>query len=311
MSPPVRVAVGVLRDSLGRVLIALRPSHKHQGDLWEFPGGKIEVGESAETALRRELSEELGVFVRRSVPLVSVPFAYADKEVVLEVREVISFEGEPRGIEGQVIRWVSLGELASYQFPAANTPILRAVRLPESICITALYSGADDFQRRLERAMSLGVGMLLFRPVDAAGSTTSSVRTAIDSCRQAKLPVVLSSVISRDLWQFADGIHLRAQHLAALDRRPVDESKLLGASCHNLQEAERAQSLGVDYLFLSPVLQTDSHPEVSGLGWEGFELMASSLRVPAYALGGVTPTHLTKAKESGAKGIAGISGFWK
>lgn len=311
MSSCVRVAVGILRDTLGRVLIAMRPSHKHQGDLWEFPGGKIEAGESVESALCRELAEELGVVVHKSVPLLSIPFTYSDKEVLLEVREVISFDGEPRGNEGQVVRWVSVGEIDTYKFPAANIAIIRAIRLPELICITGQYSDADSFRASLTQALSLGVGMVLFRPVDELRSSASFVSEAIDSCRQVRLSVVLSSSVSRDFWQLADGVHLRAEHLPIFNERPVDGSKLLGASCHNPQEIERAQSLGVDYLFLSPVLQTESHPGAIGLGWEGFASIAQMSRVPVYALGGLASAHLQKAKLLGAKGIAGISGFWK
>ena len=311
MSAVVRVAVGVLRDRLGRVLIALRPSYKHQGDLWEFPGGKIEASENVEDALRRELFEELGVTVRRSVPLVTVPFSYSDKAVLLEVREVVTFEGEPCGNEGQTIRWASVNELDAYKFPAANIPILKAVRLPELVCITGGYSDIDEFQRRIQRAISLGVGMAVLRPADRVRPSLQSVRMAIDSCRQVKLPLVLNSVVDQSLWKYGDGVHLRAEDLDMLQERPVDKSKLLGASCHNLQEAERAQALKVDYIFLSPVLQTESHPGLEGMGWSEFSSIAGQLHTPAYALGGMRCAHLMKARQSGAKGIAGISGFWE
>lgn len=310
MSAVVRVAVGVLRDHRGRVLIALRPSHKHQGDLWEFPGGKIEAGESAESALRRELSEELGVIVRHSVPLVNVPFSYSDKEVQLEVREVLSFDGEPRGNEGQVVRWVELHELDNYRFPAANASIIKAILLPDLVCVTGQYADSGDFKFRLERAIARGAGMVVFRPVDGEYSP-GLVRVAAEICAQVRVPLVLNSAVDSDLWRYADGIHLRADHARDYMERPVEATKWLGASCHTSEEAEHAIELGVDYLFLSPVLPTASHPNSRILGWDGFAAIAGEIDVPIYALGGMRSTHLLEAKQVGAKGIASISGLWK
>lgn len=307
----VRVAVGVLRDHAGRVLIALRPSHKHQGDLWEFPGGKIEAGESSEVALHREIYEELGVAVRRSAPLISVPFSYPDKKVLLEVREILDFDGEPRGNEGQVVRWVSPDELSAYKFPAANVAIVNTIRLPELICITGQYSDTNDLKFRIEQAIAHGAGMVLFRPAEGECQPAEVVRVVANICRQANVHLVLSSILGDDLWQYASGVHLRAEHLTTFKVRPVGATKWLGASCHNLKEVERAKALGVDYVFLSPVLPTESHPGLEGLGWNEFAVIAGQAGVPTYALGGMQLSHLSKAKLTGAKGIAGISCFWK
>jgi 8-oxo-dGTP diphosphatase len=92
--------------------------------------------------------------------------------------------------------------------------------------------------------------------------------------------------------------------------RPLDKAKWLGASCHNLREVEHAITLGIDYLFLSPVLQTQSHPGLKNIGWREFTVIARQIDVPTYALGGMQCAHLTQAQLAGAKGIAGISAFW-
>lgn len=304
----VRVAVGVLCDQAGRILIALRPSHKHQGDLWEFPGGKIEVGETVENALSRELFEELGVTVQHSVPLISVPFSYPDKKVVLEVREVLAFDGEPRGAEGQPIRWVTKSELGSYKFPEANAPIVQAVCLPRLICITGAYKDLDDFRFRMTRALARGAEMILYRPADDASLQSASTPIAAQICRQFGVPLVLNSKVSHEFWHHAEGIHLRAEELERIKGRPVQG--WFGASCHTLAEAERAKALGVDYLFVSPVEPTGSHPDVQCLGWEKFAEIVSKLAFPVYALGGLHLTDLHEARTRGARGIAGISAFW-
>ena len=311
MRAVVRVAVGVLRDQAGRVLIALRPSHKHQGDFWEFPGGKIEFGESSETALRREIFEELGVVVHHSVPLISVPFTYPEKQVLLEVREITDFEGEPQGKEGQIIRWVSLEELDVYSFPPANAPIVKAARLPELVCVTGQYSSVDAFGVRIEQAISRGAGMIVLRPAEAEYPWAELVQLAANICRKARADLVLSSAFARDLWRHADGIHLRAEHMNGLQTRPIGAAKWLGASCHNLREAKRAKALGVDYIFLSPVQATEAHPSAAALGWEEFAAIVEQVGIPTYALGGVQRSHLPKARQAGARGIAGISTFWK
>jgi len=123
----VEVAAGVIYNPEGEILIAKRADNQHQGGLWEFPGGKIEQGESAQQALARELHEELAIEVRASEPLVRIAHDYADKSVVLNVWCVTAFSGEARGVEGQPLAWVSVDQLTDYEFPAANEPIIAAV----------------------------------------------------------------------------------------------------------------------------------------------------------------------------------------
>ena len=123
----VHVAVGVIVDGSNRILLTRRPGHAHQGGLWEFPGGKVEAGESVAVALDRELREELSISPVRTTALLEVQHDYSDKAVLLDVHVVWEFTGEPQGLEGQPMAWVSVKELDSYAFPAANEPIVAAV----------------------------------------------------------------------------------------------------------------------------------------------------------------------------------------
>ena len=123
----IHVAAAVIRGNDGRILIAKRPEHVHQGGLWEFPGGKVEPGESVRAALERELSEELQIRVTQARPLLQVNHDYPDKQVLLDVWEVGAFKGQPHGAEGQSLAWVALRQLVDYPFPAANQPIVAAV----------------------------------------------------------------------------------------------------------------------------------------------------------------------------------------
>ena len=125
---PLHVAVGVVLDEARNILITRRSANSHQGGLWEFPGGKVEAGESIEQALTRELHEELGVVLQRSEPLLQVHHDYSDKAVLLDVYIVSGFSGVARGMEGQPFRWVAEDTLDEYSFPAANAPIVLALR---------------------------------------------------------------------------------------------------------------------------------------------------------------------------------------
>ncbi len=125
MSDFLHVAVGVIRNDLGEVLIALRDKNQHQGGLWEFPGGKVELGESLSDALYREIQEELDLEVLSSSPLLKVEYDYGDKRVLLDVCLVESFQGKAKGKEGQPIRWVSFKKLGNYEFPQGNQEIIR------------------------------------------------------------------------------------------------------------------------------------------------------------------------------------------
>ena len=129
MSQEVRVAVGVvLRQSqstgITETFVTRRLVHQHQGGKWEFPGGKVEQGESTEQALVRELEEEIGIRVQSSRPLVVISHDYIDKQVILDVHEVFDFSGEPCGLEGQVGQWVMLSDLPALEFPKANQVII-------------------------------------------------------------------------------------------------------------------------------------------------------------------------------------------
>ena len=123
----VHVAVGVIVDSAHKILITRRSQSAHQGGLWEFPGGKVEAGESLVAALARELQEELGISIGRTSALLDIHHDYGDKQVLLDVHVVWDYSGEARSLENQPMAWVSPQELTQYAFPAANLAIVVAL----------------------------------------------------------------------------------------------------------------------------------------------------------------------------------------
>ncbi len=126
-TPLLHVAAAVIYNSDGDILIARRPEHKHQGGLWEFPGGKVETGESLLKALARELKEELGISQITASPFIQITHHYPERSVLLDVCRVTAFQGEAIGREGQPIAWVSPNTITDYDFPEANAPIIEAV----------------------------------------------------------------------------------------------------------------------------------------------------------------------------------------
>lgn len=125
--PLIAVAAGILEDAAGRVLIARRADRAHAGGCWEFPGGKLHAGESAADALARELREELGIEVLAATPFMVHRHDYPERRVELHVFRVPAWDGEPRGLEGQPLRWVEAGELAGCGLLEADAPIAEAL----------------------------------------------------------------------------------------------------------------------------------------------------------------------------------------
>jgi 8-oxo-dGTP diphosphatase len=128
----VVAAVIYAAPGMSQILIAKRPDHLDQGGLWEFPGGKVDKGESPWQALVRELREELDINVTTAEPMIQLSHDYSDKQVMLDIWQVTGFEGQARGVEGQECCWVSVAEIVAdnsdYQFPAANSAILERLK---------------------------------------------------------------------------------------------------------------------------------------------------------------------------------------
>lgn len=309
----VHVAVGVIENAQGDIFIALRAPDAHQGGLWEFPGGKLEAGETTAQALARELREELAIEVQHCEPLIQIRHHYSDKSVLLDVWRVSQFRGEPRGNEGQPVRWVSPAQLSDYEFPAANLPIINAIRLAACCAISAAYQSPDDFVAKAHAAANAGAGMLIVRDGELSATTHGVLLARLG---QASLPLQLQ--LNTTLAHFTElqalcpaaGLHLNRHQLGLYQQRPLGASVLLGASCHSEAELQMAANMGVDYALLSPVLPTQSHPEVQGLGWESFTHMVRQVNFPVYALGGVAPEHLPVARAAGAQGVAALRAFW-
>lgn len=313
----IHVAVGVILGADGKILIARRPQTAHQGGLWEFPGGKVDAGESVHQALVRELQEELAISVIASEPLIQIRHHYADKSVLLDVHKVNQFEGEPQGAEGQPICWVTPGELNNFEFPAANKPIIKAITLPDQYLITGAFVDEHDFCCRLLYALEQGIRIVQLRlgSVDLSAHRQLLKRT-VELCERFSATLLINTSVDNFIQAITEfptakiGLHLNCHHALAASVRPIPADYLLGVSCHNAQEIIQAQTIGADYLLLSPVKVTATHPHATPMGWDAFKTLVELANVPVYALGGVCAGDLEAAKAAGAQGVAGISAWW-
>lgn len=308
----VHVAVGVIYDARGQILLARRAAHQHQGGLWEFPGGKIELGETPEEGLIRELYEELGIAIRRCEPLIQIPYHYPDKSVVLHVWRVSEFQGEPQGREGQPLLWVEPEQLPNFEFPPANRPIVSAARLPDRLAVTGRCDNARDFEARFQRVLEQGVRLVYFRAAPEQSESRLYLDIARSLCRQVDGQLMANIMWHQQLTDNRLGLHLGSTDL--INR--VDWSRMakkvpwVSASCHSPRQLQVAGEQCVDFALLAPVRPTTTHPERDPLGWSQFAQWVREATLPVYALGGVEEKDLLQAKSMGAQGIAAISAFW-
>lgn len=311
----VHVAAAAIWNSKRELLIAKRPDDKHQGGLWEFPGGKVEPGEAVIDALSRELHEELGLKLTQAEKLIEVPYHYPDKSVLLDVYSVTGFEGEPWGKEGQPVRWVKLNELEGYEFPAANRPVLDACLLPKKLAVTPYVADYQQLEFSIKRAVQAGAeGVVLRAPIlevdlEYLDKSIEFIQAQMDSLEKDDCFFSVNTSVDMANRLNLSAVHLSAGNLAKLSHRDDFLGRWLGASCHNAEELAEAVSKGVDYVMLSPVQNTKSHPGVRPLGWKAFSELAKSSVVPVFALGGMGKEDLALALENGAQGIAAISAW--
>lgn len=305
----MEVAVAVILRGDGRFLLAQRPQGKPYSGYWEFPGGKLEPGESVEAALCRELHEELGIELEAAYPWLTRAYDYPHAKVRLHFRRVVKWRGEPHGKEDQRLAWQSTRDLTVSPLLPANGPILRALDLPPVYAITHAAQWGGNFIDRLEMALAQGLRLVQVREKHMGPSALRGfAMEVVRRCRPYQARVLINSDPELARESGADGVHFPAAELMALGRRP--DFPMCAASCHDSAELERAAQLGLDFVVLGPALPTPSHPGASTLGWDGLSELLRDYPLPVYALGGLRPEDLAAAWRSGAHGIAMMRAAW-
>jgi len=307
----IKVVAAVLVNSNSEVLLAQRPEGKVFSGFWEFPGGKIEAGESPRDALSRELSEEIGIKIENSREWISRTHQYPHGTVNIQFFRVTDWSGVPRGREGQTLSWESPQKIGVEPLLGPNVCILKALTLKDEYLITnATEFGVPNFLEQLRRVTSSGDRLIQIREKGLVGSELKEFcEQAISIIRVREDNIVLVNddvALARSVR--ADGVHFTSNSLRRLGKRP--DIGWCAASCHNIDDLKKASSLGLDFVVLSPVKTTLSHPDANPLGWDQFSHMANYSNVPVYALGGMVPSDLSDAWKSGAAGVSLMRSAW-
>jgi len=325
----IHVVAAVICDESGKILIAKRAANVHQGGLWEFPGGKVEASEQASQALVRELQEELNITATEYRPLIQVHHDYTDKSVFLDVWKVTQFVGDPIdnngvGAEGQPVQWVRPAELHCWAFPTANAAIVKAAQLPSDYVITPDLKGTDDkdeitsFLQYVKSVLQQGHQLLQLRTKSLGKDVQEMLALQVLTlCRQFNAILMINSDLGClsdlscflfDQGELDVGLHLTGRSLDELNEKPLGY-RFVAASCHGIDDIRKAEKLGLDFVTLSPVLKTRSHPGVKVLGGAAFSEVVKGACIPVYALGGMTMECKEQMIDLGAQGIASISAY--
>lgn len=306
------VALGVIQNSRGKVLVTKRCQSTHLGGYFEIPGGKLMRNESPETALAREMKEELGIEVHRCRPLIQIPYSYPDRDVFLTVFLVTEYSGTVPWDEMQEIYWKSISELERMEFPEANHGILRALQLPRLISVTSSVEQSENFLQHFERTVKKEeISIIQFRSHELdTQQYLQLAKKCLKKCQRHFVHLVLNCEARLLEKVDATGLHLTSDRLLAVKERPLGKDYLVSASCHNLEEVRHASSVGLDYIFLGPVLEKAFSTSVRPLGWKRFAQLARHSAIPVYAIGGLDVNDVSLSIQHGGQGVAAIRALW-
>ncbi|MGH8499617.1 MAG: Nudix family hydrolase, partial [Methylococcales bacterium] len=285
---PIHVVAGVLRDTRGRILLTRRTEGRDLAGAWEFPGGKVEPGESAAIALHRELFEELGIEVGAIEPLISVPQRYPDKSIVLDVYTVLSYSGKPKGREKQALAWSPMEKLISYPMPPADKPVVAALIQPPVLAITPeFYGDKQHYLSCIKQQLSSGIRFIQLRCKSLTPKKLNELAVDIRTlCQEENGTLFINEDIG--LAKALDcPVHLKSTQLLLPDTALQLAGHPFSAACHNIDDLEKAEALGATHAVLGPVLKTNSHPGIDGIGWAEFARMRNEVSLPIFALGGL------------------------
>ncbi len=307
----VDVAAGVLIRNDGQILLAQRPLQKVYAGYWEFPGGKLEPGETPRMALDRELAEELGIRVTCAYPWLTQVFTYPHATVRIFFHRVTSWEGTAQAREHQALEWQIPERITLAPMLPANTPLLRALEISTEYAISnAGEVGEQSFLRILERRLSRGLRLVQLREESANREVLRTLgHKVVALCRAngARLLVNTDIQVAQEIG--ADGLHLSTQQLARVEDRPP--FAWVGATCHDEGELAKAAQLALDFVVLGPVVEGASGTSRAPMGWQRFSRLIEDYALPVFASGGLARAYLETAWTHGAHGVAVRRTAWR
>ena len=306
----VEVSAAVIRNPEGGFLLGQRAPDTFYPGYWEFPGGKVEAGETPREALVRELDEELGIRVEEAWPWITREHLYEHAHVKLHFFDVPVWQGEPRDHVHSALAWQRAGQTEVSPMLPANGPILKALCLPNAMGVTQAWKiGVEAQLAALDRALARGLRLVQIREMGLPEEAREAfVSEACARCERAGALALVNGPESLARSASSKGLHLNSERLLACRERP--DFEWVGASCHTRAELEHAAKLGLDYALLGHVLPSASHPGEAPLGWARFAELVLDLPMPVLAIGGLSPEDMALARGNGAHGIAMIRGAW-
>jgi 8-oxo-dGTP diphosphatase len=305
------VAAAVIQHPDGGFLLGQRAPDTFYAGYWEFPGGKVEPGESPREALVRELREELEIEVRRATPWIVREHVYEHAHVRLYFFRVTAWDGEIKDHVHSALVWQRPEALSVSPMLPANAPVLAALALPDFYAISHAHEIGPEAQLlALDAALARGLRLVQLREAALPADRREAFAAAATALCHRHGAQVLVNGDAQLAWAVgADGLHLTGAELMAARGRP--NLPLVAASCHDAGELRRAADLGLDFAVLGPVKATASHPGRPGIGWPAVGKLLERCPLPVYALGGLGREDLESARLAGAQGVAAIRGAWR
>ncbi|MDB2589557.1 Nudix family hydrolase [Candidatus Thioglobus sp.] len=304
----IKAVVGVLQNSANEILIAKRQAHQFMAGFWELPGGKIEPTESDQEAIIRELKEELDIVVTDLSIHQTLTYQYPDRLIKLNIYNINQYQNTPIGAEGQEITWSGIEHLAHFNLLPTMRDFINSITLPNKYWITpSSEHQSDAWMAKFDEKLKQGISLIQLRSKVKLDS--DFIQQLYNQCHQVNAKLLLNIPNKTFKEGYCDGWHLTTNEMLNLKERPCGANQILSASTHDLNEALKAQSLGADFVVISPVQATQTHPDTAPIGWDAAKEVVDQLNIPVYFLGGMTLNDLNKTLNLGAQGIAGVSSF--
>jgi len=312
MHDPLHVAIALIHNQSSDILVQQRAENVHMARLWEFPGGKVELGESPKMALRRELKEELGIAVTQAKFFLSFDYQYPELAIRFHVFVVEAYEHLPTGDEGQLVCWQALADLSLANMPPANQTIVQALQLETRYMIADQAVLTDQLEQQIETQLAAGIQLIQLRAQTLSKQHYFKLLDSVqDLVAERQVQLILNCPLhwlTAEQWPY---LHLSTKQLrlAYAKHQSGERHQYFSASVHNEEELSMANALSLRCILLAPVLKTPTHSECEPLAWAGFQRLSSMSNWPVFALGGMTKDQLAVAQAHGGHGIAGIRAF--
>lgn len=297
--PTIKAVIGIIFNA-NKVLLTQRQNHQFMAGFWEFAGGKIKDLEKPIDALKREMREELAIEVKATKYLKKISYKYSKKTVNLEVFMITEYSGDIIGVEGQNIKWVDIYEVKKYQILPTVLPLLNNIILPKIYWITPDQHYCNEWMLKFEQQIKNKVRLIQLRSKEDLD--IDFVKNIYQKCQKNNIKLLLNIPnFSND----CDGYHLTSKQL--MQTQSIDNTKIIAASTHNLEQIQFAEKLGIDFVVLSPIKITSSHSDITPIGFDKAGYFVKNVNIPVYFLGGMNSCDLELAKKHYAQGVAGIT----